>query len=58
MISDNTTFFLAFAAVFLGFAALLWKLHRDAKRLEFRIQVLEQETGSGPSDATPKNPVE
>ncbi len=55
MMTDQTTFFLAFAAVFLGFAALLWKLDRDAKRLAFRIQVLEQEAGVSAGDATPKN---
>ncbi len=51
MISDTTTFFLVFAAVFLGLGAYLWKLDRDAKRLEFRIAVLEQKA----HDATAKN---
>jgi len=55
MINDNTTFFLAFAAVFLALGAFLWRLHQDAKRLEFRIQVLEEETHEGTGDATPKN---
>lgn len=41
MISDSTTFFLAFAAVFGSLAALQWKMHHDAKRLEFRIAILE-----------------
>lgn len=49
MISDNATFFLAFAAVFLGFGVFLWKLHQEARRLEFRLQVLEES-----DDAMPK----
>lgn len=55
MISDNATFFLAFAAVFLLLGGFLWKLHLDAKRLEFRLQVLEETRPEGARDATAKN---
>jgi hypothetical protein len=51
MISDATTFFLVFATVFLSLAAYLWKLDTAAKRLEFRISLLEEQNAA---DATTK----
>jgi CcmD family protein len=41
MVSDATTFFLSFLAVFAGLAAYLWHLDRVARRLEARLATLE-----------------
>lgn len=41
MISDATTFFLGFIAVFLGFGIYMWRIDRQASRLEQRIEALE-----------------
>ncbi|MFA5944700.1 MAG: CcmD family protein [Candidatus Thermoplasmatota archaeon] len=53
MVSDPTTFFLSFLAVFAGLAAYLWHLDRSARRLEARLATLEAATakpkpGNGP----------
>lgn len=44
MVSDPTTFFLSFLAVFAGLAAYLWHLDRSARRLEARLATLEAAT--------------
>ena len=44
MVSDATTFFLSFLAVFGGLAAYLWHLDRAARRLEARLATLESAT--------------
>lgn len=41
MAFDTTTFFLAFTAVFLGIAVLLWRMERQARHLEDRVEALE-----------------
>lgn len=52
---DATTFFLAFAAVFGGIAALLLHLERRAKALEERVHALEAaRNASTASTAKPK----
>jgi CcmD family protein len=60
---DATTFFLAFAAVFLGIALLLLHLERRAKALEARLATLESGrpgvaggAGGGPATAKAKGP--
>lgn len=54
---DATTFFLAFAAVFLGIAALLLHLERRAKALEARLATLEAGSAPGsPATAKAKGP--
>lgn len=63
MASDTTTFFLAFTAVFLGIAVLLWRLERQARHLEDRVEALEAldappggpGTGRDPPAAKPKS---
>jgi CcmD family protein len=49
MISDATTFFLSFLAVFAGLAAYLWHLDRAARRLEARLATLEAASASAAS---------
>lgn len=41
MPSDAVTFFLSFAAVFLGLAAYVWHLERMTHRLAQRVEALE-----------------
>ncbi|MEK6975481.1 MAG: CcmD family protein [Candidatus Thermoplasmatota archaeon] len=53
---DATTFFLAFAAVFLGIAALLWHLERRAKALELRLATVEAATAKAKGPAAPARP--
>lgn len=53
---DRTTFLLAFAAVFLGIAALLWHLERRAKALEARVATLESATAKAKGLAAPAQP--
>ena len=56
MLSDNTTFFLAFAAIFLGLAAYVWHLEREAKRLQQRVDALEALTAKAKGADAPARP--
>lgn len=54
---DATTFFLAFAAVFAGIAAVLLHLERRARALEDRLAALEATTAKAkgrPEDGRPR----
>lgn len=53
MVSDNTTFFIAFASMFGGIALYLWRLERLATRLEDRLARVARERApepGGPDD--------
>lgn len=52
--NDATTFFLAFAAVFVGIAAFLAHLEHRAKVLERRLATLEAAAGATAATAKPK----
>lgn len=54
MPSDALTFFLSFLAVFGGLAAYLWRLDRQARRLERRVETLEAAAPPGGASATAK----
>jgi len=56
MLSDATTFFLAFLAIFGGLAAYLWHLDRAARRLEERLATLEAATTKAKPPEPPAQP--
>lgn len=53
---DQTTFFLAFLALFGGLAAYLWHLDSTARRLERRLASLEAATDPPSAEAATAKP--
>ena len=56
MVSDATTFFLSFLAVFAGLGAYLWHLDRKARRLEARLATLEAAATAKAKPGGPQGP--
>ena len=59
MVADETTFLLAFTAVFTGVAWIAWATHGRIARLQARLDALEAmrsgpDDGAGPADAKAK----
>ena len=55
---DTTTFFLAFAAVFGGIAAILLHFERRAQALERRLATLESAQASAPTAKAKPDPAD
>lgn len=53
MVSDATTFFLSFAAVFAGFGLYVWRLERLTASLAGRVAALEALTAKSKPPQSP-----